>query len=496
MVMTVRGISVTPAGDMTRASAVVISPWWEHPRHVWFEVPSEYASPSALTSADPWVAALLVSAMRQREDLVVDAPLSPELQVALPQIQRIYTTWLRPAAPVEVRTIGRRTPESSSDAVALFFSCGVDSWYSLLKSQDRRRIGRVDEISHLLTVHGVDIDVGPWKMDVARELFRNARRVADDLCLPALAISTNIRRFYSATGLSWHWGQAGALAAIMLLLQDSFRRTVVAAGPDNATLLEHPEMPAGSCHPLLVPLFSTAMCELVVDGGEASRLQRVERLARSTLALETLRVCWATDQPGYNCGRCAKCIRTSLELAVFGALGRCPTLPQALDVDALAAVSVLFPHDVPLLRERRERLAGPGMSREVLDALGKGIAQGERVLAARVRALGEIGELVPWDEPFAILDEDEIRYELAATHARVLPFTERDGLFNGLPAHDDAALDEIGRLRAIGVTRLVVWQNDFWALDHYHAFRDHLESRCPRLAATPRIKVYDIGGDR
>ncbi len=112
------------------------------------------------------------------------------------------------------------------------------------------------------------------------------------------------------------------MAALVLMLQDSFRRIVVASGDNNATPVEDPESAAGSCHPLLVPLFSTAVCELVVDGGEASRLQKVERVTRSDATLRTLRVCWATDRPGYNCGRCAKCVRMCLDLAVFGALDR------------------------------------------------------------------------------------------------------------------------------------------------------------------------------
>ena len=494
MTMTVRDISVTTARDAQRVSAVVTSPSWEHPREVWFEVPSEYASPSALTSADPWVAALLLPAMRHREDLVVDAPLSPELLTALPQIQRIYATWLRPAVPVRVQTTGARAREGTSDAVGLFFSCGVDSWYSLLTSQDRRDAGRSGEISHLLTVHGVDIDVGAWKQDVARDLFGNARRVADEFGLRSLAVSTNVRRFYSSTGLSWHWGQAGALGAIVLLLQDAFRRTVVAAGRSNADIVEHPRRSAGSCHPLLVPLHSTAMCELVVDGGGASRLQRVERVAGSALALETLRVCWATDEAAYNCGRCAKCIRTALELQVCGALGRCSTLPHVLDPGAIGRLAVLFPHDVPLLRERYERLTASGVSVEVLDALDRGIAAGERTIASRERAIADIATLIPWDETFTILDEEELRYELAATHARALPFRERDGFFDGLPADDHSALAELDRVRALGVRKLVIWQNDFWALDHYPALRKRLASRGSVLVRTPEVLIYDLGG--
>ncbi len=343
-----------------------------------------------------------------------------------------------------------------------------------------------------MNVHGVDIDVGDWKADVARAMADNTRRVAESHGLTPVTVATNLRHFYSSVGLSWHWGQAGALSAIALLLQDDFRRFVTAAGAITSAVATNPQREAGGCHPLLMPMFSTSRCELVVDGGEADRLRKLSRVVRSPLAMETLRVCWATHEPDYNCGRCAKCIRTTLELAAVGALGACPTLPGELDPVAIAGITALFPHEGPILEDRYRRLEAQGAHREVLDALQEGITRIRRAAEQRERGLDTIRATIPPDGPFALLDEDDIRFDLSRTHVAVHAFPERNGFFHGLPVDDREAVDEFRRARTAGAETFVIWKHDFWTLDYYPALREVLETECQLLASTPEVRIYEL----
>jgi hypothetical protein len=491
-VLRVESIAVQARNKDSRVVAEVTSPRWAEPRELWIEVPAEFGGADALTAADPWLAALLLPAMRYREDLELAGPLSPELATAVDAIQTIYAHWLPSAGKIEVRWTGQRTGMTRRDSVGLFFSCGVDSWYSLLKSEDRRLVGRASEITHLVHVHGVDIDVGAWKADIARAVAQNTRRIAEHAALDAVSVTTNLRHFYTSIGLSWTWVQAGALAAIALVLADDFRRFLVAAFAPLAKVATDPDLYAGGCSPLLVPMFSTARCELVVDGDETERLRKIDRLVLSSLALETLRVCWASHKPDYNCGRCSKCVRTMLELAGVGALGACPTLPDELDPERLVRITMLFPHEVSMLEDRYRRLEEQGAGPGVLEALREGIDRNRRALDQRKRALETIRRTVHDDVPFALFDEDELRYDLARTHAQVQAFPERNGFFNGLPSDDSAAVDELRRLQRTGAASLVVWKNDFWALDYYPGLRDLLAAECRLLASTPEVKVYAL----
>jgi hypothetical protein len=488
----VEEVTVDWAGDQIEVTGRMTSPSWSGPRTSWFRVPESFAGTPALSAADPWIAALLLPAMRAREPLEVAAPASDDLLAALPQLQTIYADWMPSTAPVEVKAEGRRTGPTREDGAALFFSCGVDSWYSLLKAQDRSAIGRRSPLTHLVHVHGVDIDVGEWKADVADEVSVNTRRIATAFDLTPVPVATNLRRFYSRLGLSWHWAQAGALSAIALLLSDDFGQFVTAAGALTSAVATNPAREAGGCHPLLMPLFSTARCEMVIDGGEADRLHKLRRVSRESLAMQTLRVCWASHEPAYNCGRCAKCVRTLLELRAVDALGDCTTLPDRLDPEVLAEVAALFPHEGPILEDRYERLVAQGADPDVLAALEAGIARTDRAAAKRRRALDKIVEVLAPDVPVAVLDEDEIRYDLARTHATAVPFPERDGFFNGLPGDDADAVEELSRLRRSPVVALIVWAHDFWALDYYPAFTKVLETECELLAATPEVRIYRL----
>lgn len=47
-----------------------------------------------------------------------------------------------------------------------------------------------------------------------------------------------------------------------------------------------------------------------------------------------------------------------------------------------------------------------------------------------------------------------------------------------------------------GGANLVVWKNDFWALDHYPRLREVLDAECQVVASTPEVMVYAISGGR
>ena len=79
--------------------------------------------------------------------------------------------------------------------MSLFFSLGVDSFYSLLKN-NRDHPGDEKTIDDLLFVRGLDIAIDDPKVD---DLFGmsvlNAKRVADQFRKTLLVASTNLRHF-------------------------------------------------------------------------------------------------------------------------------------------------------------------------------------------------------------------------------------------------------------------------------------------------------------
>jgi len=81
------------------------------------------------------------------------------------------------------------------------------------------------------------------------------------------------------------------------------------------------------------------------DGAAFTREQKLTLLAKSPMALRTLRVCWrsGTDE---NCGACNKCYRTMVQLELLGALDRCGTLPHGpVDLERLSRVYCAYSWD-------------------------------------------------------------------------------------------------------------------------------------------------------
>lgn len=285
---------------------------------LWYRMPTEFAQQ---VRVDAFVVAALMPAMAKGEDLEV----SPELVVSsrllrsLGTIQDILHVWNPELKRVNVRA-NSGNPPAPRPMSACFFSGGVDSTYTCLKHEM--------ETSHLILLHGLDIDPGN------ETAFANASQqggeIAARLAKTLVVVQTNAREFCNAGGLTMVLFHGALLASVSLLL--GFGRTFIAASHTYDDL-----EPWGS-HALLDPLWSTESCEIVYDGGEARRIDKVREIARRPELLASLRVC-ANDARGQNCGVCEKCIRTMTELRLVRASS--PAFP-ALDPKQLRSLKISF----------------------------------------------------------------------------------------------------------------------------------------------------------
>lgn len=266
--------------------------------------------------SDAVFAACLLPAMASAVTLRVAGPVSPRLLSSAERIQEIFHAWapdkLHPIA-VEAEPREHSAPEPGTQ-VACFFSAGVDSFYSTLKHHD--------EVDALIFVHGFDVALSD---EILRErVTTGVRSAAEELGKPLVEVETNLRAF-SNQHVHWDLFHGAALASVALLMQKTFRRIYV-----PSTLSYRQLVPWGS-HPLVDPLWSTEGIELVHDGADTRRFQKMERLSSSEAALHWLRVYWRNPDSAYNCGRCSKCMRTMAELEGLGVLSRSKTFPPNVD---------------------------------------------------------------------------------------------------------------------------------------------------------------------
>jgi hypothetical protein len=312
---------------------------------------------------DAVLATALLPAMAAGDALTIESAVSRRLLDNVPTIQDVFATWSRdkevtrgwdpvfrrisvhaPARPAAVR--------ASDGGCAAFFTGGVDSFYTAVQ--------RREELSALVFVHGFDVPLGDAELRarVAREL----RLAAGALGLPLFEVETDVREL-SEPSVRWLDYHGAALAGVALLLAPWFRTVYVPATMTYSSL-----DPLGS-HPLVDPLWSTEDVELVHDGCEATRLDKLRTIASCDAARAFLRVCPKNWDGAYNCGRCEKCLRTMVAVALLDGSPQFASLP-ALDDEALRRIARV---DVP----------GNGATWEVLQR----VAVAERADPALVRAL-------------------------------------------------------------------------------------------------------------
>lgn len=268
------------------------------------------AKPSHL--GDATLALGLMPAMQQGLDLEVGLGVSQRLLHQTGAIQELLSSWDPSMKRVKIVASPSRDSGESPSGTGLFFSGGVDSFYSLVTHRG--------EITHLVTINGLD------NFDDTR-LTEMCHTVAARERLTPVVVRTNAR--VAVKELDWlTFGHGAVLASVGLLLQKELGRLFVASSSRPAYL-----KPMGT-HPDLDPLWSTETLEFVHDA-MLSRTEKLRRISDDPVAMSSLKVCWRHPQR-YNCGECEKCLRTMIMLDLCGRLDRCATLPSPLSLGKIS----------------------------------------------------------------------------------------------------------------------------------------------------------------
>jgi hypothetical protein len=291
------------------------------PVRLWFRFPAQFA-PDRLDGS-PFLAAVLLKAMREGEDLTVDAPVSPRLLARADELMGVYRSFI-PRLP---RTIAvsapAEEPPAPSELTGSFFSRGVDSWYAVLSALEDEP--QTPPLSHLVFCPG--FLPAAWGEEMVRAQVEATREAVEATGCRFVIADTNQRRDLPG---------GHRLGAMSLAL--GFRRMLIPSGGMRG------ELRPRNTHPEIDPRYSTERTR-VVHYGDASRMQKVARMAHSEDSMRFVQVCREDDARVVgNCDRCEKCLRTMLQLRAAGALERAPAFADRVDPGNLVAISKKIKH--------------------------------------------------------------------------------------------------------------------------------------------------------
>jgi len=267
------------------------------------------------TSPESIIAAVLFPAMKKGAMIKVDESVSPRFLAGIDNIQELIRDWKPNYRHVDIHGV----PEGkyhirAGDGVGLFFSGGVDSYYSLLRNKT--------EITDIIYIHGFDI---PLKYKTLRtKVSAMVREVGDHYGKGVIELETNIRELLDDF-VYWGFTHGAAMASAAHLLADHFKKIYFAASyaPDRLS-------PWGT-DPRIDPNWSTEGLEFIHDGMD-SKVEKTGLVGQDPMAQKSIMVCLLHPGEKYNCGSCEKCRRTMLYLRVFGLLDQCTTFDTPFDL--------------------------------------------------------------------------------------------------------------------------------------------------------------------
>ena len=322
LVVEITKVTVHSNSEGCELRAVVDRPYGQY--DVFYRFPPDLAS-SLKPSADPFLAAFLIPAMRSNERLEVNAPASKKLVEALPKIMSMYNKFSKKYRIIPIRVESTHPAESSPGTEsnnALFFSLGMDSFHSLVTLNEKSP----SLLSHLIFVRGFEINMMNRRYE--RELFERSYPALIDVAKGTgkklLVATTNLRQIGDQQA-QWAMYDGGALASVALSLGGFFRKVYM-----SSDLEPNDMIPLHGVHPDLDPLWSTEATTFIHYGIE-TRIQKARTIATSELARKHLQVCFLNKGGAYNCCKCSRCVTgVMLPLHLAGALSEFTTFPVPL----------------------------------------------------------------------------------------------------------------------------------------------------------------------
>lgn len=308
-------------------------------RRIWFSSSDAELVPSS----EAYGSLLLIPAVYSRRRLALEAPVCGLWRKNVEQLLPVVGQWSETATERLQATERVVPPRRQPAATALCFSCGVDSFFSLLRESRRADL--------LICALGYDVELGDRLR--CESIERAAREVAAELGRRVVVVSSNLRQHRLLRKVSWQLTHGGALAALGHLLSSTVERLMIS----SSRLIGNDE-PFGSRWDI-DPYFSSA--EITIDhvGATFQRTEKLRSIAREAIVRQHLRVCWENRGEESNCGRCEKCVRTMLILESCGELGNYPTFRGG---KGLLECLNQIPHVIPARQLVYESLLALGLS--------------------------------------------------------------------------------------------------------------------------------------
>lgn len=299
-------------------------------RSFWFSLPEEKSHYFSIDVYDSLLVAFYYPAMCYGEDIVIEGNVSKRLYKNLTNyVYSIVLGYRNNFHKINIKVAGfAKASQDKEQIIGTGYSGGVDSFSTIVDHY----VNETDvdyKINSLFFFHlGQYGDISKSETaERARNRYAYCKKATDFMKLPYIYLDTNMFEFYEPR---WeYYAGVFARASAILSLQNVCRRYYVSG---VVSFTQYAEMQAPINHdlasyadPIIWPLLSTESCDLVIDGCQYRRIDKIKQIENYEPAQKFLNVCTDCDDnhtEASNCGRCGKCLRTLFALDALGILGK------------------------------------------------------------------------------------------------------------------------------------------------------------------------------
>lgn len=293
------------------------------PERLWFRVPADHAA-WLCDRCDPFLTAMAMVAMKRRRPLHVDGTASARLGAGLAEFAGHFAT-VAPqrfaAVPLHAAAWTREPALRGPGAVASTFSGGVDSFYTVFRHNVAADgANPASRITHAFFINGFDLRPG-WPREMYDSYAAQIEPVLAGAGVRMLRIETNAREFMPY--IDWIHMHGTVLAACAQTLGGLVGLLYV----PSSTIAGGAWKAVWGTDPATDYLMGTETLQLVHDSVHLNRPDKMRAMREWRPFLDNMRVCLHPTPGRMNCGKCEKCIRTMVHLALAGMLDAPTTFP-------------------------------------------------------------------------------------------------------------------------------------------------------------------------
>lgn len=284
---------------------------------LWFEAPEHDQAALQADDGEPFLIAALMQAMKEARDMEVRGRVSKML---LQNLEEYMAFWVATAPKVfssvqiSADMVSAGIPDSvasdplGTEAAMAAFSGGLDATFLAWRHHTGRAGWRSRQIRFFVMLSGFDIQYNESAHVDAS--MSNAIQTLGSIGASLKTLRTNLRKVLD---VPWNHLHGTALVACMHFYKHQARTMLLGSCEKYDDLI----IPWGSS-PISDPLLSSSSLRVIHDSAEFSRSEKAAGIADWPAGQAHLRVCWLASNPGGNCLKCEKCLRTMANFASQG----------------------------------------------------------------------------------------------------------------------------------------------------------------------------------